>query len=81
MQMIQYYNKHAKQVNDMHVSTVLGIQILFLTVQKKKKVMVISTPQISKINNLEKKKSHTCEEGGAQLRISFWHLLMNLKSK
>ena len=27
------------------------------------------------------KKSHTCEEGGAQLRISFWHLLMNLKIK
>ena len=22
-------------------------------------------------------KSQTCEEGGAQLRISFWHLLMN----
>ena len=27
------------------------------------------------------KKSHTCEEGGAHLRISFWHLLMNLKNK
>ena len=27
------------------------------------------------------KKSHTCEEGGAHLRISFWHLLMNLKDK
>ena len=26
-------------------------------------------------------KSHTCKEGGAQLRISFWHLLMNLKIK
>ena len=26
------------------------------------------------------KKLHTCEEGGAQLRISFWHLLMNLKN-
>ena len=26
------------------------------------------------------KKSYTCE-GGAQLRISFWHLLMNLKNK
>ena len=23
------------------------------------------------------KKSHTCEEGGAHLRISFWHLLMD----
>ena len=27
------------------------------------------------------KKSHTCEEGGAPLTISFWHLLMNLKNK
>ena len=27
------------------------------------------------------KKSHTCEEGGAHLRISFWHLLMHLKNK
>ena len=28
----------------------------------------------------KKKKSHTCEEGGAHLRISVWHLLMNLKT-
>ena len=27
------------------------------------------------------KKSHICEDGGAHLRISFWHLLMNLKNK
>ena len=27
-----------------------------------------------------KKKSDTCEEGGANLRISVWHLLMNLKN-
>ena len=26
-------------------------------------------------------KSRTCEEGGAHFRISFWHLLMNLKNK
>ena len=26
------------------------------------------------------KKSHMCEEGGAHLRISVWHLLMNLKT-
>ena len=25
------------------------------------------------------KKSHTCEEGGAHLRISFWRLLMNFE--
>ena len=27
------------------------------------------------------KRSHTSEEGGAHLRISFWYLLMNLKNK
>ena len=27
------------------------------------------------------KKSHIFEEGGAHLRIFFWHLLMNLKNK
>ena len=27
------------------------------------------------------KKPNTCEEGGAHLRISFWHLLMKLKNK
>ena len=26
------------------------------------------------------KKSHTCEEGGAHLRICVWYLLMNLKN-
>ena len=26
-------------------------------------------------------KSHRCEEGGAHLRISFWHLLIHLKNK
>ena len=30
---------------------------------------------------METKKSHRCEEGGTHLRISFWHLLMNLKNK
>ena len=25
-------------------------------------------------------KSHACKEGGAHFRISFWHLLMNLKN-
>ena len=26
------------------------------------------------------KKLHSCEEGGSQLRISVWHLLINLKN-
>ena len=27
----------------------------------------------------KKKILHTCEEGGIHLRVSLWHLLMNLK--
>ena len=30
--------------------------------------------------SLNVKKSHTCEEDEAHLRISVWHLLMNLKN-
>ena len=30
--------------------------------------------------SLVKLKNHTREKGGAQLRTSFWHLLMNLKN-
>ena len=33
------------------------------------------------IKFLNQKKSHTCEEGGAHLKIYFWHLLMNLKKQ
>ena len=29
--------------------------------------------------SIEGWKNHTCEEGGAHLRISFWHLLMNFE--
>ena len=32
-----------------------------------------------KISHSLTKKSHTHEEGGAHLRISFWHLLMNFE--
>ena len=32
-----------------------------------------------KISHRLTKKSHTCEEGGAHLRISFWPLLMNFE--
>ena len=66
MQMIQDFAKNAKQVNYMHVSTVLKkisnqfrngqmIQILFLTVQKAK-VMVTSILQISKHHQLKEEK-------------------------
>ena len=30
--------------------------------------------------NQKKKKKNTCEEDRAQIRISVWHLLMNLKN-
>ena len=42
------------------------------------------TYNLSRRNNAHSdiyKKSHTREEGGAHLRISFWYLLMNLKNK
>ena len=32
-------------------------------------------------NKIYIKKSDTSEEGGTHLRISFWHLLMNMKNK
>ena len=42
---------------------------------------ITTTTEIRKaIKGMKKKKSHICE-GGAHLRISFWHLLMNLKNK
>ena len=34
-----------------------------------------------KFEGIQRKElNNTCEEGGAQLKISFWHLLMNLKN-
>ena len=42
-------------------------------------------PQIIYLFSIEEmfhlqEKSHTCEEGGAHLRIFVWHLLMNSKN-
>ena len=65
MQIMQYYTEHAKQVNNMHLSTVLRkisilfrggkvIQILFLTVQKQR-FLVILTPEMPKHHQVEKK--------------------------
>ena len=34
----------------------------------------------TKVRNKKKKNPHAYEEGGPHLRISFWHLLMNLKN-
>ena len=33
------------------------------------------------VTYIKNKKSHTCEEGGAYFRISFWHLFMKLRNK
>ena len=46
---------------------------------KKQRINIDNQDKIH--TNTAKEKSHTCEEGGACLRISFWHLLMNLKDK
>ena len=40
---------------------------------------VLDNSNWDKISHSLTKKSHTCEEGGPQLRISFWHLLMNFE--
>ena len=40
---------------------------------------VLDNSNWDKISHSLTKKSHTCEEGGAHLRISFWHLLMNFE--
>ena len=66
--MIQHYNEHAKQVNDMHVSTVLRkisnqfrdtqmIQILFLTVHKQN-FCSYRLRKFQHITNLKKKKTY-----------------------
>ena len=66
MQMTQHYAVHAQKVNDMHLSTVLRkisnqfregqiIQILFLTV-KKRKLWSYYLHKCQKIANLKKKE-------------------------
>ena len=51
--------------------------------QNEKQIFVqkqlINKSSFQKLFSLQ--KSHTCEEGGAHLRISFLNLLMNLKNK
>ena len=70
----------------------LGINLSDSIKKPTSKFLHIPQYQLSfKFNNLIRKylkntivlqiKSHTSEEGGAHLRISFWHLLMNLKNK
>ena len=45
----------------------------------------VETNHVSKITSFKMDsyviKSHTCEESGAHLRVSFSHLLINLKNK
>ena len=40
---------------------------------------VLDNSNWDKISHSLTNKSHTCEEGGAHLRISSWHLLMNFE--
>ena len=40
---------------------------------------VLENSNWDKISHSLTKKSHTCEEGGTHLRISFWPLLMNFE--
>ena len=58
-----------------------------ISIEKDKKFLTCPPAKtflkFSKINSIfshfSKKKSHKCEEGGAHLKISFWHLFMNFK--
>ena len=43
-------------------------------------IIVSLLVEIFTLSKVNKKKLHKCEEHGAHLRISVWHLLMNLKS-
>ena len=83
----EHYTEHAKQVNYMHVSAVLRkistlfrdgqvIQILFLTLPKQK-VMVISTPQMSKHHQLKEEKINVKCNNITLERVSQWKLLGN----
>ena len=57
---------------------------LFLQKIVDKLLPCLTTVKKSKLHTVDfllLKKSHTCEEGGAHLTISFWHLFMNLKNK
>ena len=44
-------------------------------------VVLIQDQHLPWGSQIANKKSHICEEGRAHLRISFWHLLINLKNK
>ena len=41
---------------------------------------VLDNSNWEKISHSLTKKLHICEEGGAHLRIFFWHLLMNFEN-
>ena len=45
------------------------------------KVIVTWNKIYQNLHAWKKKESHKCEVGGAPLRISFYHLLINLKNK
>ena len=40
---------------------------------------VFDISNCDKISHSLTKRSHTCEEGGTHLRVSFWSLLMNFE--
>ena len=40
---------------------------------------VLDNSNWDKISHSFKKKAHTCEEGGAHLKISFWYLSINFE--
>ena len=80
--MIQKFQDKLPSLKKIYGKYTLNILHLYFSSLKSDR----SIPQVNFLkrstNEVQKqKKSHTCEEGGAHLRISFWHLLMNLKNK
>ena len=57
-------------LKELHNDTITRMLLHFLVFPRK----------LSPLVKKNKEKSCACEEGGSHLRISFWHLLMNLKN-
>ena len=64
-----------------HLKIILGIIKSCSTTLNKKNIQNHQKNFGKSKRPMEQQKSHTYEEGGAHLRISFWHLLMTLKNK
>ena len=69
------------QINRFNLRCYSNLRLhIFFTLKNCKQNKISSPGNFFPRTTSWRNKNHTCEEGGAYLRISFWHLLMNLKS-